>query len=1341
MRKILMFAFVLVFLAVVAWADESDKDLNRKRADDSDTPSYTGSSGNSGGMLLGGGPDAFGYMWKDSNDPGGPTFNWVDISAIGTEISPWPHGTVDDGYTDLIPMGITFNYYGIDYTSVVVSTNGWVSFLTQTNAYLGNVAIPSIANPNALLAVDWDDLDGGSVGHCYYYYDSAENQFIVSWVNWPYFPDPTDPHDFQVIIDSDDSSVVFQYGAGAFSQTDISVGIENETGTIGLQLAYNTAYPTNSLATRFWRPPLLAHDTGVNAILSPGPNTYKDSTYSVSCRVRNFGSNSESNVPVRFLIADSTGATVYNNLHTIPSIPSQVESVVTYPDWTVNEANLHRMTAYTNLAGDLDRTNDTLHANTFTQTHRGNGGPVEYWSFADNITGGGRPFDWIDISSVGDSIHFSSPDDGNSGFIPMGMSFFYLGTFYNQIAVCTNGWLSFTDGTSTVYNNTTIPNASAPNGMVALLWDDMHIRTAGKVWHYYDSVENQFIVQYDSLEFYDSTGHDLGMEIIFDGDDNSIKMQYGFFVLGCETDITIGIENETGTIGLAYDNSGEVLQTPYAGVAITWTYVPPGHDVAVSGITQPSGLIYGGQTYNVVATVFNNGSNQESFTVTATDNHGYNNTQNVTALDPLAQVDVTFPNWTPTFACSTYVVTVTSNLGGDMDPSNNSSSRNYIVIPVSNFAVQYDDGIPSNAWRFYSPSNYIANQFEAPYLGATLQAVAFKFTNQDDFPTWPDSFSQDVRVMIFTDEDLDGFPDAAPVYEDTLTPPRTGVTVWPIGCQTTLTLNCEKFWAAWTTVDSLGPEGIVIDALTDHPDMKWAYLTGVWQLYDPYAGDNMIRAYINGDLNQSADINVASTSVVGSAQPGAADTVGNAIDNAAGECELSYSVEVSQDIFRQASFRPQPRSADFSGMTEVANPDAFSTANNTAPIKVVTVTNEKGIYTEPLYPLVILSQGGPDAFGYIWIDSDEPGGPAYNWVDITTLGDSITWDTCSSTFGCEDEGISVPMPLGFTFNYYGVSYTEVTASSNGFISFLPLNTWYTTNASIPSGTDPNAIISVMWDDLDGLAGPLPGTIYYYHDVTLSRFIISWVNWGFWLGTNNFSMQVILDANDNSIKTQYNGIFDQTDYTVGIENHDGTDGLQVAYNAAYVHDQLALLFYAPTLWLSTDLVDGVLPAGAPPQDFDIFMDAAELDPGTYTGAINIISNDPDEAVTTIDVLFVVGGGPGCQYIPGDINNNGDVNGVDVGYGVNYFKGFGPPPPVDCGTPVGPCPEASPFYAAGDVNANCTFNGVDITYFVNYLKGIGPPLSFCADCPPAALAAPGQVTPSLQPSKARVIQSQQ
>jgi hypothetical protein len=85
--------------------------------------------------------------------------------------------------------------------------------------------------------------------------------------------------------------------------------------------------------------------------------------------------------------------------------------------------------------------------------------------------------------------------------------------------------------------------------------------------------------------------------------------------------------------------------------------------------------------------------------------------------------------------------------------------------------------------------------------------------------------------------------------------------------------------------------------------------------------------------------------------------------------------------------------------------------------------------------------------------------------------------------------------------------------------------------------------------------------------------------------------------------------------------------------------------------------------------------------------------------------------GCSYVPGDINGNGSANGIDVTFGVAYFKG-GTPPPIQC-----PCPPHGDMYVCGDVNGNCAFNGIDITFYVAYLKGMQPELLFCTDCPPA------------------------
>ncbi|HRH38500.1 MAG TPA: hypothetical protein PK760_09150, partial [Flavobacteriales bacterium] len=54
-----------------------------------------------------GGPDAYGYIWKDSNEPGGPVFNWIDITTTGTLIQ----GLADDNVVGPFVMQTDMQYY------------------------------------------------------------------------------------------------------------------------------------------------------------------------------------------------------------------------------------------------------------------------------------------------------------------------------------------------------------------------------------------------------------------------------------------------------------------------------------------------------------------------------------------------------------------------------------------------------------------------------------------------------------------------------------------------------------------------------------------------------------------------------------------------------------------------------------------------------------------------------------------------------------------------------------------------------------------------------------------------------------------------------------------------------------------------------------------------------------------------------------------------------------------------------------------------------------------------------------------------------------------------------
>jgi hypothetical protein len=84
---------------------------------------------------------------------------------------------------------------------------------------------------------------------------------------------------------------------------------------------------------------------------------------------------------------------------------------------------------------------------------------------------------------------------------------------------------------------------------------------------------------------------------------------------------------------------------------------------------------------------------------------------------------------------------------------------------------------------------------------------------------------------------------------------------------------------------------------------------------------------------------------------------------------------------------------------------------------------------------------------------------------------------------------------------------------------------------------------------------------------------------------------------------------------------------------------------------------------------------------------------------------------CQYVVGDVNGSSSLNGLDVTYGINYFK-YGTPEPINC---LCECTPGHSWYVCGDVNGSCTYNGVDITFLTSYFPG-GPVPTPCPDCPP-------------------------
>ncbi len=208
-------------------------------------------------------PDEFGYYWISSTGSPLITYSWIDGETGATE---WT-GVGDDSSIQ-VSLGFDFPFYGIDYNSVNISSNGFMSFTSSSTSF-SNTAIPGTSAPNALIATCWDDLDPPEGNGAIFYKtetSGSQKRFIVTFSEVQGYhstPDPNDIFTFQTVL-WQNGTILMQYrfvgsATGDANGGSATIGIENQAGTVGCQFSYNT--------------PSLQPDFAIQFVYVPPPTT------------------------------------------------------------------------------------------------------------------------------------------------------------------------------------------------------------------------------------------------------------------------------------------------------------------------------------------------------------------------------------------------------------------------------------------------------------------------------------------------------------------------------------------------------------------------------------------------------------------------------------------------------------------------------------------------------------------------------------------------------------------------------------------------------------------------------------------------------------------------------------------------------------------------------------------------------------------------------------------------------------------------------------------------------------------------------------------------------------
>jgi hypothetical protein len=282
-------------------------------------------------------------------------------------------------------------------------------------------------------------------------------------------------------------------------------------------------------------------------------------------------------------------------------------------------------------------------------------------------------------------------------------------------------------------------------------------------------------------------------------------------------------------------------------------------------------------------------------------------------------------------------------------------------------------------------------------------------------------------------------------------------------------------------------------------------------------------------------------------------------------------------------------------------------------------------------------QGGPDSYGYSWIDSEEPGGPDWAWTDISETGELID--------GLGDDNVVGPFEFPFEFPFYGQSKNHFWISANGCISFndqiIPF-----ANGPIPTNNNYIDFIAWFWDDL--IIDTAISRVYYQNFD--EKTVVQFTKMVHYPGTESFiTGQVIMMVN-GTILIKYRQIsedFETISATAGLQSWNPELGLHVFYNQEYVHSELAVRFDLQRNFITSVNPSSLTLSPGTQETIWITYSSEGFEPGGYEQELKCVSSLPDYPhILLHNVMHVLN--------PNQAGFKGYVTNAATGLGINDVK---------------------------------------------------------------------------------------